>query len=301
MNIFRLVRGRFLIGALFAIAAAQSSAQDAVARLGQMELTSAEVQRLWASMPSDARQKVAGSPENLQRMLRNELIGKVLLAEARAKGWDRRPEVVAQMERVRDRALVAAYMRSLVMPPPDYPKAHEIESFYESNKASFTAPTQYHLAQIFMASGEAGDQQARAGDRLKKVMDLSAKLQRPGANFEKLARERSEHRETAQKGGDAGWFTEQSMLPEIRRQVMSMQKGEISPAIPTPGGWHFVRLLDVRPGASRSLSEVRPNIIATLRARKAKEMETAQVEGLLKKSSLTINQAALERTIGNMR
>ena len=77
---------------------------------------------------------------------------------------------------------------------------------------------------------------------LKKASDLAARVQRAPNDFAKIARESSEHKDSAAKGGDLGWVPETQLIPEIRAAVVRMTKGELSPPIRSASGWHIVRL-----------------------------------------------------------
>jgi len=53
-----------------------------------------------------------------------------------------------------------------------------------------------------------------------------------------------------------------------------MNKSEISAPIRTSNGWHIVRLSDRKPSSVRALPEVRDQLIAGMRLRKAQERGT---------------------------
>jgi peptidylprolyl isomerase len=74
-----------------------------------------------------------------------------------------------------------------------------------------------------------------------------------------------------------------------------MTKGEVSAPIRSASGWHVVRLIDRKPGGVRPLAEVRDQIVASMRLRKAQEAERSYVEGLLSKAAVTVNQSELQK------
>jgi peptidylprolyl isomerase len=69
----------------------------------------------------------------------------------------------------------------------------------------------------------------------------------------------------------------------------------VSAPIRTAGGWHIVRLADRKPSSTKPLAEVREQIVATMRLRRAQDVERRYVEDLLSKSAVNINQAELQR------
>jgi parvulin-like peptidyl-prolyl isomerase len=94
---------------------------------------------------------------------------------------------------------------------------------------------------------------------------------------------------------------EPQLIPEIRVVVTRMNKGEISAPIRTATGWHIVRLSDRKPSSVRPLAEVRDQLVASMRLRKAQEAERAYIEGLVSKSSVTVNQVELQKLQGGLK
>jgi peptidylprolyl isomerase len=274
--------------------------QDVVGKMGALELRGLEMKRMIDAQPPEVRKQLAGDIGAMDRLARNELVRQSIVAEAKQQGWDRRPEVLYQMERARETALLQAYVNNLARPAPTYPSEDEIKGFYEASKDSLTVPAEYQLAQIFVASGDAADKAAAAAAQ-KKAADLAARVQKAPADFAKIAKEASEHKDSAPKGGELGWVPEPQLLPEIRAAVVRMTKGEVSAPIRTVAGWHVVRLIDRKPSVVRPLAEVREQIVATMRLRKAQDVERAYVEGLLSRGAVTINSTELQKLQAQIR
>lgn len=278
-----------LIGLMLCSAAA---AEDLVGKMGDVELHSSELKAILEAQPPDARRQLATDPAALERLVRSELMRKAVLNEAKQKGWDKRQELQPLIERARDQVIVSSFVGNVAKPGDGYPSEDEIKQFYESNKAQLLAPAQYQLAQIFLPAAE-GTDKAKAEEARKKLGELSAKMGKSGADFAKLAKENSAHKESAEKGGELGWVSEEQMGPEIRRAVTGMSKGEVSPPVKSAAGWHLIKLLDKKPAATRPLADIRANLIVAMRNRKSQDMERAYLEALSIKLPPTINQIEL--------
>jgi parvulin-like peptidyl-prolyl isomerase len=275
--------------------AQQPAAGDAVVgKMGSVELKSSDLRRLIDAQPPEVRKQIAGGLTELDRLVRNELVRLSLLAEAKTKGWDKKPDVVLMMERARDQALLQAYMADVAKPPANFPSDEDIKNAYDSNKAALSVPPQYQLAQIFVAQPETADR-ATATAATKKATELAAKAQVKGTDFAKLARETSDHKDTAPNGGDLGWLPENQMLAEIRAAVLKMEKGDVSGPIRSSNGWHIVKLVDKKPASVRPLPDVRDTIANQIRLRRAQEMERAYIDSLISKSQITVNQLELPK------
>jgi len=272
-----------------------AAAQDAVVgKMGNVEIKTSEMLRILDAQSPEVRKQLTTGLTELDRLARSELVRQSLLAEAKAKGWDKKPEVTFVMERAKEQALLQLYMSDLARPPAGYPSEEEIKKAYEANKGAFPAPGQFNLAQIFLAVPENADKQVAAAAQ-KKAADLAAKARVKGADFAQLAKENSDHKDTAPKGGDLGWLAENQMLPEIRAVAEKMEKGDVSMPIRSPTGWHIVKLVDKKPPSTRPLSEVRDAIVGQMRLRRAQEMERKYMEELVARSQPTVNQVELSK------
>src|SRR5262249_1012833 len=114
-------------------------------------------------------------------------------------------------------------------------------------------------------------------------------------DFAALARQSSEHKESAARGGEMGWAPENQIVPEIRNQIAGMSKGDVSDPIRAADGWHIVRLVDTKPEAPPPLAEVRDTIVAPLRQAKAQTNQQAYVAGLLQKTPISVNEIGLRK------
>ena len=128
-------------------ALAQTS-DDVVAKLGGTEIRVSDLQRLIETQPPEVRDQLLKSPPVLDRLVRTEVYRRALIEEARAKAWDKRPDVAVQMERAREQVLVTSYMNELAKPPADFPGEQELAAAYNANQAEFAIPRQFRVAQF---------------------------------------------------------------------------------------------------------------------------------------------------------
>jgi peptidylprolyl isomerase len=263
-----------------------------VASLGNVQITAPELQRIVAALPPDLRADVTASPQALDRLVRTELVRRALFAEARTKGWDKRPEVAERAERAAQQAVVSSYINDLARPPADYPTDAEITAFYEANKERFVKPRELRLAQIYLRRPADA---ALADAVAKRAGALAQQARAAGADFAELAKKSSEHAESAAKGGDLGWLSEGAIVPEVRKVVQQLPPGSVTDPVATAEGWHIVRVQEVRPAAPAPLAEVRDEIRNALRFRRAQELEAKYLDDLLARTPPTLNEAELQK------
>jgi parvulin-like peptidyl-prolyl isomerase len=266
---------------------------DVVARLGATDITASELRNFIRTLDPAVRKQALDDPAVMARLIRAELARIAVLKEAEAQKWDKRPEVVQEIQRVRDEAVTASFLKSVSAPPPDYPSDAEIKAAYDLNRDALMAPRQYRLSQIFVAIPAGADAAAEAAAK-QKADDLVRKARVKGADFDALAKAGSDGK-AAEQGGDLGWAAESEIMPEIRSQVTGMMQGEISDPIRTKSGWHIIRMDDTRPAAPRPLAEVRDSLAAALRRNKAQANEQAYLAGLLAKAPIAVRPAELRK------
>lgn len=268
-----------------------------LAKMGDVELRVDELKAILDAAGPDAKNQLAQQPAEVNRLVRTELLRKALAAEARGKAWDKRPEVLAQMDRAREQVLVSSYMNSVSRPPESYPSEADIRAAYDQSQNTFVVPKQYRLQQIFVLAPPETDKAAYAKAQAK-VNDLSEKARKRGADFAALAKASSEHAESAAKGGDMGWVAEGSLIPELRDPVSTLKKGDVSAPVKTAQGWHILRLEDAREKGVRPLPEVRDQIASALRLRRAQETEAAYITFMTNKTPVNINEQELGKVVG---
>jgi len=274
-------------------ALAQEGADEIVARLGSTEIRASDVRAFIHALDPAVRQQAARDPRVLGRLAVTRL---ALLAEAKEKRWDQRPEVIAQIEQVKAQTILTSYTVAQAMPPASYPSDAELQAAYDQNRSRFVTPRQFHLAQIFLAHAPAGDRKAEEAIQ-KKAEDLARKAGLKNAVFEDLARKNSELPDAAKNGGDAGWLTEQQVVPEIRTVLTELRTTEVSDAIRSSAGWHIIHLIDSKPSVQQSLNDVREALKQGMRKKKLEENEQAYLAGLLDAKHASINEIALNKAL----
>ncbi len=105
----------------------------------------------------------------------------------------------------------------------------------------------YKVAHIMMivpqGSGSSLDKKAQ-----EDIADLKKKIE-DGADFAEIAKEHSQDRRTAEKGGELGWITVGGkMIKEFENAVFELEKpGDLSPILKTNYGYHLIKLLEIEP------------------------------------------------------
>lgn len=166
----------------------------------------------------------------------------------------------------------------------------EVAEFYEANKASFNRPEpQYRLAQILVTPypdpnvrNLKNDKAQNELEARKKIEMIAARL-KAGEDFAMLAQHYSEDPNSAANGGEVGYIPESAFEKadaELRKILLSLKPGEVSPIIRTPEGYRILRLIAREPAGQRDLNDprVQQEIRDTLLNRKDQLLRAAYYE-----------------------
>jgi len=274
--------------------AVTAQSNDAVAQMGTTRFMASELKDFVARMEPEARRQALANPKLMTQLIQADVARKAVLNEATAEKWQQRPAVAKEIDAARDAIVLKSYLAAVTELPAGYPSEAEIKAAYDLNRDKFLVPRQYRLAQIFIAS-PAGDKNGAAV--LKKANELATRARARGTRFEDLARTNSQHRPSAEKGGDTGWLVESQLQPAVREKIAGMMRGDVSEPIRGDQGWHIIRLTDTKPAALRPLAEVRPLIAASLRQQKQQGDELQYIARMLKKTPVTVNDAKLRTAL----
>ena len=166
----------------------------------------------------------------------------------------------------------------------------DVANFYKANRGSFNLPEpRVHMAQILVTPQAdpnvrnlKNDKSKSEDEAKRKVQALESRL-RQGEDFGLMAQNYSEDPVTIPNGGDLGFLPESSLdktSPELRKMVLSLAPGQMSPVIHTPEGYRILKMITKEPAGQRDLGDprVQQTIRETLLGRKDQLLKTAYYE-----------------------
>ena len=264
-------------------------ADDAVvAKIGAREVTAAEIRPYLDGLTAADRTALTADKAALTRFVRSILVNRSVLQDAVEAGWDKKPQTVAGLARLRDQYLVESYLAEVGKVPDDYPSDEEVQKVYAAEKESLQLPRRYRVSQIFIADD--GDKEATR----KRAQEIADTLKDEPGEFAALAKRNSNDTASAARGGDLGWLAEAEITPEIRTTVADLSKGEISAPVAGRSGFHILLLQDKREAGPAPLDEVKGELANLLRNQRAALNRETHVSTLLQRQPVSVNELALE-------
>ena len=163
----------------------------------------------------------------------------------------------------------------------------DVTEFYNGNKAQFNvAEPQYRIAQIVVTPrkepqirNRKNDDATNEAEAQRKVKMLMDRLN-SGADFSQLAMDYSEDMNSAATGGDLGYVPESALNqsdPMLKKMVMGMKPGQISPPLGLKDGYRILKLVTRESPGQRNIADpqVQQTIRDTLRNRKEQLLRSA--------------------------
>ena len=285
-----------IVAALLVLAAISlQAAEDVIARVGDQEIKASQILPYLNNLSEADRSALLKNPAALSQAVRTLILQQILFKEAASAGWDKTPEIAAQLDRLRQGAVAETYLQSIAKVPDGYPSEDDMKAVYEARKADLQVPAQIRLAQIYIAIPK--DAAKDAQDKAKLRIDEISKTAKAG-DFSAVAREKSEERETASKGGEVGWLAESQIQPEIRSKVASLPKGAVTDPIRLPDGWYVIKVLDLKEAHTATFDEVRSQLITALRNERARANREAYLARLQQQNPVALDELGLSKLLG---
>lgn len=141
---------------------------------------------------------------------------------------------------------------------------HIIKLLDLRGKDSASLVTQTRAQHILVKTSEVVSER----DAKNRLLQLKERIDN-GADFAELARRHSDD-PSASRGGEIGWISPGDTVSEFERAMDGLKPGQVSEPVPTPFGWHLIKVLERR---TEDMSHDRQRMQArlALRARKSEE------------------------------
>jgi peptidylprolyl isomerase len=240
---------------------------------------------LLASLDAPTRLKLESDPKAMADLLRNLLLQRAVLDQARTDHWEQRPEVAALLSRTHDEVLAQNYLTAHAALPAGYPSEAELQTAYDQNKAKLLQPRQYHLSELYYLKSP-----GTPAETQKRLLAIRAQIAHARGGFETAAKS---YQSQGLAYRDLGFIAETQLIPAVRTAVSGMLEGAISDPICTEAGCTLIHMIATRPAGPASLADIRDSLIRALRQQKQQDLERAYANALLQKQPVAINEIEL--------
>ena len=200
-----------------------------VAIVNGTQIKRSDLEAAYASLPEQYRQMPLESI--FEPLLEQVVSGELLLAEANKQNLAEDPEVKVQLDRAHDGVLRDGVIKKAI----DQGVTDEkVAAAYEAMKSQpGFAFEEVRAAHILVA------EEAEALEVLKQIQG--------GADFAKLAQEKSTDPSAKENSGDLGYFRREAMVPEFAEAAFTIEPGTVGEKpVKSQFGWHVIKVEDRR-------------------------------------------------------
>ncbi|MZR29026.1 peptidylprolyl isomerase [Sneathiella litorea] len=209
---------------------------EVLATVNGKEITDSDIQTLYASLPPQYRQAPF---EFIKDQLLQQLISMEVISQAaQTENMADRKEFQDRLNTVRTQLMQEFYIKTKM---DELVTEELLKEEYEKSVADFKPEEELHARHILLKTEQ------EANDVIKLLDD--------GGDFEELAKEYSTG-PSGPNGGDLGYFTKGSMVPEFSTAAFDMNVGDYSKTpVKTQFGYHVIKAEDKRNTEAPSFEE----------------------------------------------
>lgn len=225
-----------------------ADADPVVAVVNGEKIKRSELEAMKAQVGQQIPQLAAMPLEAVFEGLLDRAIDQRLLAAAGKKaGLEKDPQVIKQLEQIRQELIQRAFLQNAVEKRLTDARLKEA---YDQMVKEMPEEDEIKARHILLDSEEA-------------AKDVIAQLDK-GADFAKLAEEKSTG-PSGPRGGDLGWFTKGTMVPEFSEAAFTLKAGDVTKTpVKTQFGWHVIKVEERRKAQPPSFEDSKEDLRAQL-------------------------------------
>ncbi|HJT17378.1 MAG TPA: peptidylprolyl isomerase [Thermoanaerobaculia bacterium] len=265
--------------------AQQNDAQKPVAVINGEVITQQKLDQLYNRLGTQMREQYEAAGGK-RAFLENYIGKRLVVQEAMKSGFDKRPDVKADMDASREATLFDRYVRDVIA--SNIVKNSDVRDYYDKHPDEFATPEKIHVRHIVVTASNVGPtartkEQAldiikRADVQLREAMAATRTMADPKAaaqlrinQFAQVARQYSEDA-AGPNGGDLGWVTKGQLDPEFEKVAWDLRPGMPSGIVETKFGYHIILVDAKKPAGTEAFDDVKASIREFLITQKAAEV-----------------------------
>jgi peptidyl-prolyl cis-trans isomerase C len=179
-----------------------------------------------------------------------------------------------------DRFIEAQVNAKISVPP------QQVTDFYNQNPDKFVQPETMRARHILVRLPDKPDDAAKKKARIEAEAIL--KQLKAGADFAKLAKEKSQDPGSAQNGGELPAFPKGQMIPAFEQAAFALKPGQMSGVVETQFGFHIIKVLERHPEGKVPFEQVRTQISDYLTNQQRQQKIGALIDQLKAKAKVQI-------------
>lgn len=212
-----------------------------------------------------------GDEERRQALLKKYVEREALAAAVEKSELLDRSSIEAEINEFRKEILIGRYFDQFVKTQLS---EEALRKYYDAHPKDFSVD-QVHAAHILIRKHPMMNDAQRQAMR-KKANAIRDQI-KGGKPFAEMAKEISQDKATAHKGGDLGWIQKGAMGQKFSLAAFKLKAGEVSEPVETAFGYHLITVHE----APRSVKRPFKSVAGTIRNRIKREAKAREMERLM--------------------
>jgi peptidyl-prolyl cis-trans isomerase SurA len=193
------------------------------------------------------------------------------------------------------------YLYSQVMQREVYPRVivtnEEARKYYDSHVKDFDRPAGIRVREVTILTENRGPEQIESQ---RKKAEEALEAIKKGEDFVAIAAKFSES-QTAQEGGDLGFFAKGELAPVLETVTDKLEKGQVSDVVPVQGAFMIIKVDDKHNGGILPFDLAQKEVFDVLwqqavRPKMREYLSKLRVEGFVKTADGYVDTGLTEKT-----
>lgn len=234
-----------------------------VAQVNGQNVTAGQALKMLQAMPSAELQRFQQGGGGLSTALQQLFMMQHLAQIAAEQHLDQKDPWKSQLAFYRDNMLAQAYVSQITNSAN--PSSQDVKNYFDQHPQEFQGAKLSAIIINFTPAGGApapNTPGAKTEAQAKAKADAAVKKLRGGANFADVVKTDSDHKASADKGGELGTFSPDKLPKEISEPVFKLKPGEITDPIREANGFYILKLDSL---GKKTFEQAQADIVNTLK------------------------------------
>lgn len=219
--------------------APQKSADPVIITAGDLAIRQSEFENALKTLPSEYQSYAMGPGK--RQFAEDYLRMKMLAAQGLKDGLDKDPDVVSQLNLLRENLVAQAELKKIdgaIKISDD-----DLKKMYDASRNEYEQVKARHILVAFKGSPAAqpGKKELTEDEAKAKAEELRKQIV-GGSDFAELAKKDSDDTGSGSRGGDLGSFGHGQMVPVFEHAAFSAKVGDVTPVVRTQFGYHIIKV-----------------------------------------------------------
>lgn len=139
---------------------------------------------------------------------------------------------------------------------------NDLMNYYNDNQGKYKVNEQRKSKHLLLRVEQNATEEI-VKQKYEKALDLLSRI-KSGESFEDIAKEYSDDKVSAQRGGELGFIERGQLVKPFEDMLFSMKEGNVSEPVLSAFGWHLIKLETIKAEHYKKFEEVKNEVNATL-------------------------------------